>query len=281
MFYADELQRLIAQKVPSKVDDEWQSFKNRLRQAIERAALAIEVNFGRAQAFADQLRTEFLEGYLKSEILGSAFRIDCRDEYEDCDNEELKKFREACSTKLKEVLEKPLAIENQENFAEEISPEVVQHMIALNDKAALPRCDACCYMCKSLCIEAANHDTTLTPHDTIHQPGGIAGLNLFNNDELDSTTCSQGYEQDDTFYLNKDYSVFYNYKDYSKIFPGWKDPRINEEMPVREYILATYNKQIAEKYKLKPSTNIPVSYSRNLSSIKEQLEGEIAGTKSN
>jgi hypothetical protein len=61
------------------------------------------------------------------------------------------------------VLEKPLAIENQENFAEEISPEVV----ALNDKAALPRCDACCQLCKSLCIEAAKHGT-------IHQPGGIA-----------------------------------------------------------------------------------------------------------
>jgi hypothetical protein len=29
----------------------------------------------------------------------------------------------------------------------------------------------------------------------------------------------------------------YNYKDYAKIYPGWKDPQINEEMPVREYIL--------------------------------------------
>ncbi|EFX66291.1 hypothetical protein DAPPUDRAFT_116524 [Daphnia pulex] len=177
------------------------SLKTNIEQAIERAALAIEVDCGRAQALADQLRTEFIELSEKSDFLGSAFRIDCRGEYEDCDNEELNKFREACS---------------------------------------------------------ANHDTKLTPHDTIHQPGGIAGLNL-----------------------NKDYSVFYNYKDYSKIFPGWKDPRIDEEMPVREYILATYNKQIAEKYKLKPSTNIPASYSRNLSSIKEQLEGEIAGTKSN
>jgi hypothetical protein len=162
-----------------------------------------------------------LESYLKSEILDSAFRIDCSGEYEDCDNEELEKFREACSTKLKEVLEKPLAIDNQKNFAKEISPEVVEHMTALNDKAALPHCDACCYMCKSLCI-AANHDTKLTPHDTIHQPGGIAGLNLFSSDELDSTKCSQGYEQDDTFYLNKDYIIFYNYKDYSKSFKGGK-----------------------------------------------------------
>jgi hypothetical protein len=61
--YADVLHRLIALKVPSKVDDEWQIFKNRLRQAIKRAALAIEVDIERAQTY--QLRTEFLEGYLK------------------------------------------------------------------------------------------------------------------------------------------------------------------------------------------------------------------------
>jgi hypothetical protein len=32
---------------------------------------------------------------LQSEILGSAFLIDCSGEYEDCDNEEKKEFQEA------------------------------------------------------------------------------------------------------------------------------------------------------------------------------------------
>jgi hypothetical protein len=58
---------------------------------------------------------------------------------------------------------------------------------------------------------------------------------------------------------------------------GKNDPRIKEELPLREYILATYNNEIAEKYNLKHSTEIPSSYfSRTLSSVKEQLKREIA-----
>jgi hypothetical protein len=90
-------------------------------------------------------------------------------------------------------------------------------------------------------------------------------------------TCHQSYEEDDKFYLNNDLTVSYRYRDYAKIFPGWRNPRINEELPLREYIFATYNNEIAKKYNKKPSTKIPLSYSsRTLTSIKEQLEREIA-----
>jgi hypothetical protein len=266
-FYAEVLQRLIAEQVPN-ADSEWQNFTDGLRQAIDKAAM-IEVNEGRAQTFVNQLRKEFLKGYLQSETLGSAFRINCSDEYEDCDNEEKKEFQEACTKKLHEVLERRPAIKNQGDYAK----EVVQHMIKANDKAALPRCDECCRLCKSLCIEAANHKT---PHDAIHQPGGVVGFHFHRTDKLDATTCSQSYDQDDTFLLNNDPTVNYKYRNFATVFPGWRNPRIIEDMPVREYILATYNKQIAEKYKVKPSENIPRTYFRNLSSIKEKLEREIA-----
>jgi hypothetical protein len=70
-------------------------------------------------------------------------------------------------------------------------------------------------------------------------------------------------------------TVPYPYRDYAKVFSGWKDPRINEELPLRQYIFATYNNEIAKKYNKKPSTKIPPSYSsRTLSSIKEQLQRE-------
>ncbi len=53
------------------------------------------------------------------------------------------------------------------------------------------------------------------------------------------------------------------------------DPKINEELPLREYILATYNEDIARKYNLKPCTDIPSQYAnRNLATIREQLERE-------
>jgi hypothetical protein len=265
------LHLLIAQTVPN-IDDEWQTFKNHLRYAIKKAA-AVEVDKEKAQTFVNQLRKEFLDGYLQSEILVSAFRIDCSGEYEDCDNEEKKEFKEACLTKLIEVLEKQEIIKDENKYSKQLSSKVVQHMKKLNDKAALPRCDAICRSCESLCIEAANHDTQDTPHDTIHQPGGVAGLSCAGTEELNHRTCHQSYEEDGSFHLNNDLTVSYRYRDYAKVFPGWKDPRINEELPLREYILATYNKEIAEKYNLKPSTKIPPSYSsRTLSEIKEQLK---------
>ncbi|XP_046636048.1 uncharacterized protein LOC124314746 [Daphnia pulicaria] len=271
-FYAEVLQRLIAQQVPNG-DSEWHKFKNDLRRAIDKAAI-IEVKERRAQTFVNQLRKEFFEGYLQSETLGSAFRIDCSGEYEDCDNEEQEEFKKECKSKLLEVLKKQVAItRHQKVFAKELSKEVVQHMIKANDKAALPRCDECCRLCKSLCIEAANHKT---PHEAVHQPGGVAGVHFHRIDKLDATTCSQHYEQDDTFLFNNDPTVKYKYRDFATVFRGWRNPRIIEEMPVREYILATYNKEIAEKYKVKPSENIPASYFRDLSSIKKQLERDIA-----
>ena len=75
--------------------------------------------------------------------------------------------------------------------------------------------------------------------------------------------------------MNSDYTVKYKFRDYAKVFRGWKDPRINDELPLREYILATYNEEIAKKYNLKPADDIPASYFRDLSSIKEQLERDI------
>ncbi len=80
-----------------------------------------------------------------------------------------------------------------------MSPKVVRHMKKVDDKAALPRCDACCRMCKSLCIEAANHDIQDRPHDTIHQPGGVAGQSYMHTDELVHRTCHQCYQEDRTF----------------------------------------------------------------------------------
>jgi hypothetical protein len=131
-------------------------------------------------------------------------------------------------------------------------------------------------MCESLCIEAANHDIKDRPHDAVHQPKGVAGIHYVRTEELGHLTCSQSYEDDRTFQLD-DSTVSFRYRDYANVFPGWKDPRISEELPLRQYILATYNNEIAKKYNVKPSTKIPPSYSsRTLSEIKDQLKRDIA-----
>jgi hypothetical protein len=268
------LGQLIAQKVP-KVDEEWATFINHLKQAITNAALATNVVKGRAQTFVGQLRNEFLNGYLQSEHLASAFLIDCTGEYEDCDSEGKMEFQEICLSSLMQILNDTKSPNNQQDFAMELSPQVVKNIKALNDPAALPRCGASCRMCGSLCIETANHDTNLRPHDAIHQPAGVAGMHFIKSLKLNYLTCSQSYECDATFILHETGQHVYKFRNFDKVFPGWKNPRINEELPVREYILATYNKDLAKKYKVKPCADIPSSFFRDLATVKEQLTREL------
>jgi hypothetical protein len=275
-FYADVLHRLIAQNV-TNVDKEWQDFTICLKQAIKKAALATtNVESGKAQNFVNQLRNEFLKGGLQNELLASAFLTDYSGEYEDCENEEDNEFQDACTKKMLEALDNQEPPKNQKEFAKELSPKVVQYMKIRNDPVALPRCDAYCGLCRSLCIEAANHDTSLTPHDAIHQPAGITGLKNVNDSTLVSATCSDSYQENLRFRLS-DTSEWHDYSDYAKVFPGWKDPRINEESPVREYIFATYNEEIAKKYEKKPCPDVPAKYFRDLSTIREQLKRDIGG----
>ena len=76
-FYGIVLRRLIAGKIPN-VGKEWTKFKNQLKDALKKAVLATNgVNKGLAQTFVNQLRDEFSEGSLQSDILSSAFSIDC------------------------------------------------------------------------------------------------------------------------------------------------------------------------------------------------------------
>ena len=72
-------------------------------------------------------------------------------------------------------------------------------------------------------------------------------------------------------------TVSRKYTEFAEVYPGWKVPRINEEIPIRQYILATYNKDIAKKYKLKPCSKIPSAYFRDLLTIREQLTRDTEG----
>ncbi|EFX76005.1 hypothetical protein DAPPUDRAFT_322835 [Daphnia pulex] len=197
-FYTCVLRRLIALKVPNVANDvsnegEWTRFKRQVKDAVKKAALATldGTNKELAQTFVDKLRDD--------------------GEYEECDNEDKKKFQEDCEKELNEAIENVNSLNDHEGFAKELSPEVVD----------------------------------------------------------------QFYEEDCSFYFSKEDTVAKKYRDFTKIYPSWKDPRINEESPLREYILATYNNKIAEKCGLKPCPDVPQSYFRVLSTIKEQLKMEI------
>ena len=275
--YQVVLRQLIAQKVPD-VDELWHNYVRQLKRQIKAAALAtLDVVNGRAQKFVDVLRDEFLKyDGLQSECLAKAFLIDCSGEYEDCDNEDNKEFQEVCVSELVQLLDRQESPQNRKQFAELLSPKVVDYMMSLNDSAAMPRCDACCPMCGSLCIETANHDSAHKPHDAIHQPGGIAGVHVHFTKTLTANTCSEDFIDDRSFYKSSDPLVSHKYRDFSKVFPGWMDPKINEELQFRQYILATYNEDIAKKYDLKPCTDIPSHFFRDFATVREQLKRDTA-----
>jgi hypothetical protein len=147
-------------------------------------------------------------------------------------------------------------------------------------ESSRPRCDSCCPICKALCIEAANHDTRITPHDAIHQPAGIVGVSYRVGSDLPdqipnsliATTCSQRYALDRSFYPNPDSEESYSFEEFFMVFPGWKNPLINEDVPLRQYIFAQYNDEIAEQYHQEPCVEIPRNYYRDLWAVKKQLE---------
>ena len=161
---------------------------------------------------------------------------------------------------------------NDEAFKIKLGPKVIEHMRAQNDKTAKPRCDASCPRCDSLCFHETNH-TSNVKHDTIHQPGGTGGNYSKKSEELVYKTCSNAARDNDKFLHNDKWEC---YKDFSKVFPEWKQPSINgEEWPLREYIMATYNERIADEHGRKPCPDVPDHYKRDLNTIRQNIENEI------
>lgn len=266
-FYNKVLEKLIAQTV-TNVDEAWNAFVNTLKRAIQKAALATDpstdVRVTRAQKFVYQLRIKFSQcGLSNSAILDSAFQIDCSGEYDDLKSRSSKgdvSFKEIWSCELIKVLDKqrrPInldlesSLENNERECctlrvvdyTKFSRKFIEYMksspFSKFGELARPRCDACCPICKALCIEATNHDTRITPHNAIHQPAGIVGVAYREDpdgrsnypdqlpDSLIPMTCSQRYALNRSFYLNSD--ELYYFRDFARVFPGWKEPLIKKK----------------------------------------------------
>ena len=171
------------------------------------------------------------------------------------------------------LLEQRKSPENRKDFLKEISSKVLDY-ISTNFSTFPPRCNSYCPICRSLCMEMANHDTEKQPHDTIHQPRGLVGVHHPTDGELITTTCSE-FKEHEGFFMDRRIDPLHHrhsFKDFSQLYPGWKTPSIGQDLQLRKYILATYNKDIAKKYGVKPCRDIPPNYSWDLYTIQEQLK---------
>ena len=86
--------------------------------------------------------------------------------------------------------------------------------------------------------------------------------------------------QSSTFYPDSTSKVSRKYTEFAEVYSRTKVPRINEDISLRQYILATYSKDIAilaKEYNLKPCSDSLLNIFRSLSTIREQLIRETRG----
>ena len=269
--YNKVLQNLIQKKTPDLIE-EYNKFVKNLKREIRSAINdSASVNSGRAACLIKKLR-EACCNILQSQSLGKKLMIDCGDEYKNCDNEDADAFYKSCTDALLGVIDAFSPPTQSQIFASSLSSKVVDFMITQNDPAALPRCDAHCPWCNSLCMETANHNTKLKPHDTLHQPDGLGGVHDRKERILLHTACSKYEENTNMFKGDKFLGQF---KDFETIFPGWMKPKFKESWPLREYIIANYHKDIAKMYGVKPCSGMPTEYNHDLSCIRDHLQRQI------
>ena len=271
-FYEEVLIDLIANQI-TEVEKQCEAFNAKFKDIINTAVdAALSIKNGRAKEFIDELKSQclklFRDNYLAINLITDS------DGYEGCDNEEENVFREKCLQLVNECTLKTNDFWNDESSRELSNKVLIYLRDVRREEVARPRCQAACPRCGSICIHPANHDTSCLKHDTYHQPTGLRGSSWWSEDveERDTLwyrTCSTSLIENCRFKYNGE---FRNYRDFSKVYPEWMDPRLIERLPIREYIFANYQEEISKKYNKKKCIKIPSDYYHDLKTIRLDLE---------
>ena len=266
-FYEEVMKNLISKECPN-VETEWAIFSDRLKRTVTAAASAsASVDSGRAKKFLSELHLQGFQGGFRDNFLGKKFTTDS-DGYDGCDNEEKEVFRQQLA-QLADVVDGICRPPGNFDWKMELSSKILNRLREeRTEEGVRPRCNAFCPLCKSLCTLPYGHNAT-RKHETFHQPKGLVGTYWFSGPRAGtlSAGCCTG---EDYNFWHKD--KFHSYEDFSKIFPDWLQPTFMENLPLREYIFATYHKEIAVHYGYKPSIDIPESYYHDLNQIRQMLE---------
>ena len=278
-FYEEVLLNLIENEIP-ELRKEYDSFNAVVKGAIKSAVAAASlVPTGKAKKLINDLNSQFLtlfkDNYLAMNLITDS------DGYEDCDNEEENVFMEKCL----ELAQRSLFIDWNPNvwhgvWKQYLSRPVLVYMQDVRrDGVTRPRCQAACPQCGSLYIHPANHDTLTVKHDTFHQPGGLNGMRWFCRpgtektikvDTLCHETCTMHLASDRSFFLANGEEKCY--RDFDKVYSKWMLPKLMDRLPLREYIFANYQEDLAREYLLKKSIDIPPNYHHDLETIRRDIE---------
>ncbi len=281
--YAAVFETLVSPTVLTVGHNVWKAFKNYLIKAIMTAAKTVKTISNKAQTlndFFDLLRNELLLCGPEDTSLADALVNIC---FGDGSNAQIltEKMENAFQAlvvgkdEFIELLERRISPEKKEDFSENLSRKVLTYIFQEHSFPTVkPCCNEFCPICKSLCIDVANHNLQERPHDAIHQPRGLVGVHHEKNLDLIATTCSESNEEG--FYLDRRIDPKHHrhlLKDFSNFFICWKTPSLVKDLPLRQFIMANYNEEIAKKYGMEVCKDIPQHYFHDLSDIRKHLEG--------
>ncbi len=267
------IKRLVIENV---TDASWEMFKTKLKDAVKLATDdAILQRTYRASHFLQGLQTR-LNANFQSAVVARYLRIGIKSEFDDLDNEPDDEFRKTCQNELEET------INNQDSsgikfvtLVHRITETVIKALRERKIRGAMSRCEACCPLCRSLCIREAGHDPLTLSHEAIHQPEGLGGVAYRGFNCLSPQICSQNKNENMELWRTVNgVQRSYFFRDWCKEYPNWEKPCITQEWPLREYIFYHFYRDFSKHYDKGPCINLPESYNRNLYVIRQNLEDQ-------
>ncbi|KDO33894.1 hypothetical protein SPRG_01774 [Saprolegnia parasitica CBS 223.65] len=248
--------------------------------ALERAArVAAKAESQRGAAFLAELRAALLSSLKRrgTSCLIESLPRPSSDVFS-CENQDPHLFASADATVPRRLLQtlmtckRRLRPSNQASVP--IATSVRQHIHEEsfgNANGVVPRCGKPCPMCKCPCTKALGHVSSEDrSHDTHHQPQGLVGTYEYEPlHYLVVDSCPTSVEKDADIVFRD--GTRHRYREFDKAFPDWAIPHATQPLPLREFIFAKYQKQLANKFKRPASIAIPPSYQHGLRNLERQI----------
>ncbi|OQR80995.1 hypothetical protein THRCLA_11895 [Thraustotheca clavata] len=282
------LDHMIKNQIEQQADDTFSKILTIVQKCINKAAeCALKSHVNRTSCFWSTLQTNLQK---KLKLSGTSDLVlnmpDVNEMLMNCDASGPEVFTRNDKSLISKILQ-TLDNEklNKSSFAsKDAARGILKNIFDVSfgaNEGIVPRCGEPCPRCSCPCIKAFNHISASNDrHDTYHQPGGLVGGHLAINNELFELSCVGAVIKDWLMiFKENDKEIEIPYKDFENVFPTWALPTIQQPLPLREYIFAHCQDELATKYNRKKCSNVPAKYySHDLDDIERQLNRQLLGS---
>ncbi|OQR89188.1 hypothetical protein THRCLA_22726 [Thraustotheca clavata] len=159
--------------------------------------------------------------------------------------------------------------------------EIIRNETQDSNLGVIPRCGQICPMCGCPCTKDIDHISSSEddeiPHDTYHQPVRLCGRVYDESKKLVGKSCVQSTIDNVKLVLEDGTKI--PYKQFNKAFPfTWVIPHVNQNLPLREYIFANFQVDLAIYYNKPKCSSIPRKYFHDINDIARQIDQLLMGS---